>query len=148
MKFDESNPPSWRQIVDSIGVSERTARRWLKDGAPAHVVRLIDLEQRGRIIPESWPEFYRFNHRGYFETGSHHSAVTWQELTWLEYCVGLWHQSLEAIKEAQASIDYLSDKLPRADVIELEAHRERLRALERQKRVTVADALEMATRGR
>lgn len=147
MQFDENNPPSWRHIVASIGVSERTARRWLKEGAPAHVVRLIELEQRGRIIPDSWPDYFRFNHRGLFETGSHHPAFNWQQVTWLQYIVKCWYEALEAIRLAQASIDYLTDKLPRAQVIQLEAHRDRLREIERARRVTVAEAVEIATRG-
>ncbi len=145
MKFDENFRPSWRQIVKVCGVSERTARRWLKYGAPPYAVRLLELEERGRIMPESWPEYFRFNHRDFFESGSHQPAFTWQQLTWLQYIVSCWYDALEAIRLAQASIDYLSDKLPRAEVIELEAHRDRLREIERRRRVSVAEAVELVT---
>lgn len=146
MQFDKNNPPSWRQIVKITGVSERTARRWLVEGAPAYAVRLVELEQRGRIIPEDWPEFFRFNHRGLFETGSHAPASNWQQLTWLQYIVTCWYEALEAVRVVQASIDYLAERLPRAQVVELEAYRDRLRAIERARRVTVSEAVAMAER--
>ncbi|WP_341937209.1 hypothetical protein [Marinimicrobium sp. C2-29] len=145
MQFDPENRPSWRQIVSITGVSERTARRWLTEGAPTYAVRLIDLERRGRIIPESWPEDFKFNHGGYFESGNHQPAYNWQQLTWLKYIVSCWYEALEAVRLAQASIDYLTDKLPRAEVLELEAHRERLREIERQRRVSVAEAVALAS---
>ncbi|WP_341939674.1 hypothetical protein [Marinimicrobium sp. C2-29] len=34
MQFDDNYRPSWKKIVKICGVSERTARRWLKEGAP------------------------------------------------------------------------------------------------------------------
>lgn len=144
MLFDTDLAPSWREIMRICGVSERTARRWIRSGAPAYAVKLVHLELRGRIMPEKWPQAWRFNERDYLEADSCHPAIGWQQLTWYQYIIQGWYEALATIPEITANIEYLMKHLPQADVIQLEAHRARLEALRARERVTVAEAVKAA----
>lgn len=129
MKFDTNLSPTVREIMRITGVSERTARRWQREGGPAYAVRLIHLTLRGRIMPESWPQHWRFSETDHIETDSCHPALKWQHLTWYQYIVSGWHEALATIPRIEDAIRYLTDKLPKAEVIELEAYRAQMEAL-------------------
>jgi len=119
--------PTLTELMQICDVSERTARRWLKEGAPAPMARLVSLTLRGRIMPESWPESWSFERgRLYCDT---REALRWQHVTWFDYIRAGWYRSLAIIPELEATIDRLSEQLPRAQVVEIEAYRAELRKL-------------------
>jgi hypothetical protein len=129
--FEKDSTPTVSMLMNIADVSERTARRWLSGESPppSAVVRLATLEMNGRIIPDSWPSWWHFNKLDKFETETCHEALSWQQLTWFNYVILSWHESLRLIPEIEGTINYLMDKLPKAEVIEMEAYREKLREL-------------------
>ena len=138
--------PTISEIMKICHVSRRTAKRWLSGESepPAPMLRLIELEITGRIMPASWPAHWRFNHLGMLESETCTAALKWQQLTWFNYVCSAWHKSLSLIPEIEASIDYLMKRLPRADVVQLEAYREelaRLKALGHQSPYDVAQTI-------
>jgi hypothetical protein len=134
------------QISRICDVSERTARRWLtgESKPPRPYVRLLELEIGGRAIPESWPQHWKFNSRHLFETESCHKALTWQELTWFSYVLLGWGESMRIIPEIEAAIEYLTGKLPKAEIIQLHEYRERIRELAKHQEMTPEQAVQLA----
>jgi hypothetical protein len=147
MKFDTDNTPSIHQIMDLTGVSERTARRWLRHGAPVYAVRYIELHLTGRVMPRDWPAHWHYNHKGLLETDSCHPAMRWQHLTWYQYVIQGWYESLRVIAHVQGQIDYLAGRLPRAEVIELEAYRAELAAIQARDPTRAALAMQEHLQG-
>ncbi len=147
MKKLELDPqPTANQIVDICGVTKRTAYRWLSGESemPKPLRRLVELELSGRILPVKWPAHWRFNARGLFETESCHPAINWQQLTWYKYVIQGWHRSLDSLPKIEASINYLMDKLPKAELIVLEEYRQKLDELTRLRDMTPEKAARLA----
>jgi hypothetical protein len=142
MQFDNENRPTPREIMTITGVSERTARRWLRYGGPDYAIRYIELSRAGRILPESWPWYWRFNHLDLLETDSNFPALKHQQLTWFKYVMQAWHQSLEVIPQIQASIDYLIKLLPKAEVVQLESYKRELEEIQRKSWLKPMDVVE------
>lgn len=139
MKFDTDIAPTVHQIMTIARVSERTARRWQREGAPYHAVQLIELTLKGRIMPEKWPQHWRFD-RERLQTDSCHPAIGWQQLTWYQYIISGWYRCLALIPDIEATIDYLRGKLPKAEVIKLDEYRETMRAIRDAQPKTPAEA--------
>ena len=135
-----------QHIMDICDVTERTARRWMSGETqiPKPMKRLLELELSGRIMPKSWPAHWRFNHKDMLEAETCHPALAWQQITWYSYTIKGWIQSLKDVPEIEASIEYLMDKLPKADVIKLHEYRERIRELQRQSKMSPEDAVRLA----
>lgn len=125
--------PTVDDITRICGVTERTARRWLSNetAPPKAMVRLVELELRGRIMPENWPHFWRWNHNGLLEAETNFEALHYNHIGWYQYIRAGWYRSISVIPELEKTIDYLMDKLPKAEVIQLQAYREQLRELQR-----------------
>jgi hypothetical protein len=64
-------------------------------------------------------------------------------LTWYRYVIQGWHESLRQIPKIEASINYLMDKLPKAEVIELEAYKAKLDELLKLSQLSVIDVIEL-----
>lgn len=135
-----------QHIVSICHVSERTARRWISGETtiPAPMKRLLELELSGRIMPRKWPSHWRFNHIGALETETCHPALAWQQLTWYSYAIEGWATALRAVPEIQRSIEYLMNKLPKADVVRLAEYRKQLDDMYRPFQLTPEDAVRLA----
>lgn len=135
-----------QQIMAVCEVSERTARRWLsgETKTPAPMARLLWLELSGKIMPTSWPHHWRFNQLGCLEGETHAPALAWQQLTWYGYAIQGWHDALRLLPEIQAFIDQVRDKLPVAEVVQLEAYQQRINELRRQSRQSPGQAVAQA----
>lgn len=78
--MDFFNPNHWPMGAENIAklcnVSKRTAQRWLsgKTRPPPAALKLIQLHQANRIIPDSWPEHWYINHLGALDIGHHARA--------------------------------------------------------------------------
>lgn len=74
------HPHLWPMGAENIAricnVSVRTAQRWLsgKTKPPASAVKLVELHQAQRIMPESWPRHWYINHIGALDIGHSHRA--------------------------------------------------------------------------
>ncbi|NIB44758.1 hypothetical protein HBA55_34580 [Pseudomaricurvus alkylphenolicus] len=143
MEYLINNGLKLHHIVKICHVSERTARRWLShhDSVPKAMKRLLEIEFNGRVMPDKWPEHYRFNSLGLLEGDSTHDALSWKQIAWYSYAVSGWHESLRLVPELKASIDYLTNKIPKADVIKLEEYRKRLDELKKQSMMTPEEAV-------
>lgn len=133
-------------IVKICKVSERTARRWFtgETKIPIAMKRLLELEMSGRIMPKSWPQHWRFNHLDLIETETCHPALAWQQITWYSYAIQGWAESLRVIPEIQGAIEYLMNKLPKADVVRLGEYRQQLQEMDRKSRMTPEEAVRLA----
>ncbi len=133
-------------IMDICDVTERTARRWISGETqiPKPMKRLLELELSGKIIPESWPKHWRFNHLNLMETETCHPALSWQQITWYSYAIQGWQQALNKVPEIEDAIKYLMDKLPTAEVIQLEQYRAEMKEMRRRSQMSANDAVELA----
>jgi len=124
-------------IVKICHVSPRTARRWLtgqSEPSPA-MVRLLRLELTGRIMPESWPHYWRFNHLDLLEAERCYPASSWQTISWFNFTTMAWFESVRMIPPVVRRIDELLARqpaLPSADIISLSQYRDELESQEKK----------------
>lgn len=118
------------RIAEICEVSTTTARRWLEnDSAPGAARKLIQLTQRQRIMPDSWPQHWRINGVGALDIGFTKIALTPAQLEWYFFSCDLWYQLLALLPEIEARITELEKRAPTATIIELDKYRARLREL-------------------
>ncbi|PCJ11955.1 MAG: hypothetical protein COB04_18435 [Gammaproteobacteria bacterium] len=119
------------KIVDICHVTRRTARRWYsgETDIPKAMLRLLRLELTGRIMPESWPHYWRFNHIDMLEAESCYPALTWKTISWFNFTTIAWRESVAMIPPVVRRIDDLIARLPPlpdADIINLAQYRAEL----------------------
>lgn len=139
---------SAEQIAKLCDVSTRTARRWLArhTRAPKAAIKLIDLHQRGRVMPAKWPHGWQFTGHGYLDIG-HSKALAWQQIDWYFYSVSCWYSLLELLPRIEARLDSLSKTATPAQVIDLNKYRAELQALKSRPFSLPADLREYYTLG-
>lgn len=132
------DPDEWPIGAHSIAtlcrVSVRTAQRWLSGDseAPYTAKRLIQLTQRRRIMPESWPNHFRFCSDDSLDVGLKIRTNIWM-LEHMLYSNYLWSEFIRATKDIEKRMDDLERKLTSADIVYLDNYRRVLRvARERQ----------------
>jgi|GEM_PF-6651182 len=93
--MDIFDPDEWplsaAKVAALCEVDLRTAQRWIsgQHKAPAAAVKLIRLTQRNRIIPESWPSFFRITGAGTLDVG-HRITLTHHMLEHHAYSIQCW----------------------------------------------------------
>ncbi len=72
--------PSIKTIMETCGVSERTARRWVSGESDPDRgnYTLLKLTVKNRIMPKEWPESWEIKN-GRLATGKSHS-LSWQDI--------------------------------------------------------------------
>jgi hypothetical protein len=118
-------------IAKICGVTVRTAQRWRsgKTKIPAAAQKLITLHIRRRVMPNKWPEHWHFNDKGLLDIGTHAEALAWQQIDWYEYSLKCWSLSLRMITAINTRLDEMQRTATKAQVIELDKYRARLREL-------------------
>lgn len=132
MDFLDKNewPLSAHSIAKICRVSRRTAERWLsgKSEPPYSAIRLIQLHQRERIMPDTWPSHFRFCNDGSLDVGHKirlHDAML-EHHAWSVQC---WYALVRLTKEITDRMDDIEKLLPSAQVIEIDNYRNRLKLL-------------------
>lgn len=116
------------RIADICEVSPTTANRWLRNNhAPGAARKLIQLTQRQRIMPDSWPQHWRINSVGALDIGFTKIALTPAQIEWYFHSCDLWHQLIRIIPEIEARLDELEKRATTATIIELDKYRAQLR---------------------
>jgi hypothetical protein len=121
-------PISASRIAEICEVSPNTARRWLEnDSGPGAARKLIQLTQRQRIMPDSWPQHWRINGAGALDVGFTKIALTPAQIEWYFFSCDLWHQLLALLPTIESRMDELEKRATTATIIELDKYRAQLR---------------------
>lgn len=133
--------PSVRQLMDWCGISRRTAQRWLsgKSTPTKGEYEYVMLVLNGRVMPDAWPNHWKFNHKNLLEFESCFPAISYQQLTWYGYIIQSWYESMRSIPGIMTDIEYLMKRLPKADVIQLSEYREKLNTFAQQATISIHD---------
>lgn len=112
-------------------VNITTAQRWLsgKSRPPAATARFIQLTQRERIMPDSWPHNWKINRAGALDIGHAKIALTPTQLEWYFTSVQYWSELIRLLPAIEARIEELQRMHPGADIVDLSEYRTRLKEL-------------------
>lgn len=121
------------KIAAICNVSRRTAQRWIygETKCKKAFVELINLHQRGKIMPKKWPDGWHFNTHGYLDVG-HSKALGWQQLDWYFYSAQCWYHLLDYLPEIEARLDALISTSTTAVIIDLQKYKDELQALKQR----------------
>lgn len=121
-----------QDLVNLCGVNKSTATRWINGtSCPSYAAyELIRLHAHQRIIPDQWPNAFRFQYsNSTFDVGGGIDAMSWQQLQYQKWLIGQHYRLLMLIPVLEGEIDELKRLLPNADIITLDTYRQRLHEL-------------------
>lgn len=126
--FDPDEYPMHKSRVAALcGVCERTAERWIKGTtkAPTAARKLVQLVQRERIMPDSWPHSWRINSAGALDIGHPKIALTSKQIAWYFDSIAYNRALLDTVRDIERRLA----ALPRAVVIDFAEQVEKMRKL-------------------
>ena len=117
------------QIAKVCKVSHRTAQRWIagKSKPSKANMDLLNLYDRGRVMPQSWNVYCQF--LGERLDFGQSRAITHQELSHYMWSLHLWHHTLDLLPQIEARLDALMKVCPPAEVISLQAYKDEIQRL-------------------
>ncbi|MFL0797058.1 MAG: hypothetical protein K6L73_06155 [Cellvibrionaceae bacterium] len=120
--FGNINRLYQKDIALICNVTERTARRWLKEGIPEQARKLLELHATGRIIPEDWNIQFKDDLLKTSLDNLNHSEL--QQAGWL---INNAHANLRLLRDAIGRLDELEQLALKGKVTDIQEVRERLK---------------------
>jgi hypothetical protein len=124
-------PIGAQNIANICGVTVRTAQRWISGQTrpPQSAITLIQLTQRQRIMPETWPNHWRIAADA-LDIGHLHICLQAHMIEHYFYSVSMWSHFRSKLPAIDARIQYLQSKLPKADVTDLADYRAMIKEIQ------------------
>lgn len=100
------------ELSEILGCSVRTAERYRCGDtvAPKGFTELLDLRLRRRIMPEDWPDYFRFAH-GKIATTSVLRPISWGHLEQYQWVLEQWHITCSTVNRLESSLMQLIPQL-------------------------------------